>query len=49
MIVLLTMTKNKAVWDVIWQVVKFILTLGLSHIAKREKNRDSEMSNKGDA
>lgn len=37
------MKTNKAFWDVIWQIVKFILTLGLSHINKREsKNKDNE-------
>ena len=30
---------NKSLWDVVWQIVKFILTLGLSHISKRE-NKD---------
>ena len=32
------MSKNKSFWDVVWQVVKFILTLGLSHISKREND-----------
>lgn len=35
------MSKNKAFWDVVWQIVKFILTLGLSHISKRE-NKDND-------
>ena len=45
----LTMSNSKKVWDVIWQIVKFILTLGLSHISKREekrKNEDSSESSK---
>lgn len=36
------MSKKAKVWDVIWQVVKFILTLGISHITKREENRKEE-------
>lgn len=34
--------KTKQILDVVWQIVKFILTLGLSHIAKREKRREEE-------
>lgn len=36
------MSKNPKLWDTIWQIVKFILTLGLSHIAKREERRENE-------
>lgn len=39
------MSKNKKVWDVIWQIVKFILTLGISHITKREEKRKDETLN----
>lgn len=39
------MSKNKKFWDVIWQIVKFILTLGISHIAKREEKRKDELLN----
>ena len=38
------MAKNKQLFDVIWEVVKFILTLGLSHIAKRAERRQQEQS-----
>lgn len=31
--------------DVIWQIVKFILTLGISHITKREEKRKDETLN----
>lgn len=31
--------------DVIWQVVKFILTLGISHISKRQERRKEENLN----
>lgn len=36
------MSNKKKIWDVIWQVVKFILTLGISHITKREEKRKQE-------
>lgn len=36
------MSNKKHIWDVIWQVVKFILTLGISHISKREERRKEE-------
>lgn len=36
------MSKNSKLWDTIWQIVKFILTLGLSHITKREERRKTE-------
>lgn len=39
------MSKNKKLWDVVWQIVKFILTLGLSHINKREEKRKDELLN----
>ena len=39
------MSKSQRVMDVIWQVVKFILTLGLSHIAKRDERRSKEQVN----
>lgn len=35
-------TKNKQIWDTIWQIVKFILTLGLSHIEKRKTSKTDE-------
>lgn len=39
------MSKSKKIMDVIWQIVKFILTLGLSHITNREKRRNDETLN----
>ena len=39
------MSNKKHIWDVIWQVVKFILTLGISHISKREERRKDEKIN----
>lgn len=39
------MSKKKKLWDAIWQIVKFILTLGISHITKREENRKEELLN----
>lgn len=38
------MTQKKKIMDVIWQIVKFILTLGISHISKREERRMTETS-----
>lgn len=43
------MNKKKELWDVIWKIIKFILTLGLSHITKREEKRKNEMSNPGES
>lgn len=39
------MSNKKKIMDVIWQIVKFILTLGLSHISKREEKRNDELLN----
>lgn len=36
------MSNKKQIWDTFWQIVKFILTLGLSHITKREERRKTE-------
>lgn len=36
------MSNKKKIMDVIWQIVKFILTLGISHITKREEKRNDE-------
>lgn len=33
------MAKKKEIWNTIWEVIKFILTLGLSHIEKHKKNK----------
>lgn len=33
------MTNKKEIWNTIWEVIKFILTLGLSHIEKNKKNK----------
>lgn len=41
------MSKKARVWDVIWQIVKFVLTLGISHINKRNERRKSEVSLNG--
>lgn len=37
------MSKNKAIWDTIWRIIKFILTIGISHIDKRkDKNKTND-------
>ncbi len=35
------MKTKKEIWNTIWEVVKFILTLGLSHIEKRKNNNNN--------
>lgn len=35
------MSKKTHFWSAVWQVVEFILSLGLSHIAKRKNNTNS--------
>lgn len=42
------MSNKKKILDVIWQIVKFILTLGLSHVTKREERRKDELLNEND-
>lgn len=39
------MKTKKEIWNIVWQVVKFILTLGLSHINKREEKQKEENNN----
>ena len=34
------MSQKTKFWEVFWQIVEFIFTLGLSHIARR-KNKDN--------
>ena len=37
-----TQSQSKSkVWDTIWRVLKYILTLGLSHLSEREKKNSS--------
>ena len=43
------MSRKSNVWNVFWQVVKFILTLGLSHIAKREDRVNNDSTENGGA
>lgn len=33
---------NTTFWTSFWQVIKFILTLGISHIDKRNNNLNNE-------
>lgn len=39
------MAKIKWDWNLFWKVVKFILTLGLSHINKREEKNKNNTNN----
>lgn len=39
------MKTKKEIWTVVWQIVKFIFTLGLSHIQKREEKQKEENNN----
>ena len=36
------MTNKQSFWTIVWDVVKFILTLGISHINKRKEKLSSE-------
>lgn len=36
-----TTTQKTELWTVIWDVIKFILTLGISHINKRKEKINS--------
>ena len=33
------MSQKTKFWDVFWQIIEFIFTLGLSHIARRNKDK----------
>lgn len=35
-------SKNKKIWSIIWEILSYILTLGLKHIADRKKRVESE-------
>lgn len=39
------MKTKKEIWNVIWEVVKFILTMGLSHINKRNQKEEKNNIN----
>lgn len=39
------MAKIKWDWNLFWKVVKFILTIGLSHIAKKEEKNKNNTNN----
>lgn len=39
------MKSKKEIWNVVWKVIKFILTIGLSHITKREEREKQEEKN----
>ena len=39
-------TKVKWDWGVFWKVVKFVLTLGLSHINKKEEKKENNTNTK---
>lgn len=41
----MTPTTKRKFWNVIWKIVEFILTLGLSHIAKRDKAERGDNAN----
>ena len=36
------MKTKKEIWNTIWEIIKFILTIGLSHINKRKENQNKE-------
>ena len=36
------MKRNTKLWSVIWQIVKYIFTLGISHIDKRQDRFDND-------
>ena len=36
------MAQRTKLWSVIWQVVKFIFTIGISHIDKRKDRLDND-------
>lgn len=40
------MSKMTSVWSVVWQVVEFVLTLGLSHIVNRKKRLEGSEDSK---
>ena len=40
-----TQTEKTQIWTIVWDVIKFIITLGISHINKRKEKINS---NQGD-
>lgn len=41
----MSQTTKTTVWTIIWDVIKFVLTLGISHINKRK----DKLENQGDS
>lgn len=42
-------SKKKKIWSIIWEIVSYILTLGLKHIADRKKRVESEETPKDES